>query len=89
MYSSLNSDSQIKGIVNMKVIKNKDLKIIVMDLLGPSLENLLKNHKQFRLKSIILLAIQFLDIMQSIHSMHYTLAPHPINTFDHHVLLFL
>ena len=74
VYNILNNNdntSEVKGIVKMKVIKNKDLKIIVMDLLGPSLENLLKNNKQFRLKSIILLAIQFLDVMKSIHSKGY------------------
>ena len=70
VYNALN-ESEVKGVAKMKVIKNKDLKIIVMDLLGPSLENLLKSRKQFRLKSIILLAIQFLDIMQSIHSKGY------------------
>ena len=67
VYNTLN-DTEMKGIAKMKVIKNKDLKIIVMDLLGPSLENLLKIHKQFRLKSVILLAIQLLDIMKNVHS---------------------
>jgi serine/threonine protein kinase len=73
VYNCLNSDTNGKsvGVANMKVIKNKDKKIIVMDLLGPSLENLLKQHKKFRLKSIILLAIQMIDVIKYIHNCGY------------------
>lgn len=57
-----------KGIANMKISKWKDKKIIVMDLLGPSLESLLSKHKKFSMKTIILLAISMLDIMKHIHN---------------------
>jgi casein kinase 1 len=57
-----------RGIANMKIIKCKDRKIIVMDLLGASLESLLTKHKRFGMKTIILLAISMLDIMKHIHS---------------------
>jgi serine/threonine protein kinase len=70
VYSVLNEE-KIEGIAKMKIIKNKDLKIIVMDLLGPSLENLVKKKKQFRLKTIILLTIQLIDIMKSVHNKGY------------------
>lgn len=56
------------GVANMKVITNKDRKIIVMDLLGESLETLLMKNKKFRLKTVIQLAIQMIDIMKYIHT---------------------
>jgi serine/threonine protein kinase len=73
VYGSLNKDKDCNsnGIAKMKVITNKDKKIIVMDLLGPSLENLSKQHKKFRLKSIILLVIQLIDVMKYIHDCGY------------------
>lgn len=69
IYKQLSSPEH--GIANMKVMKNKDKKIIVMDLLGPSLEALLIKHKRFGLKTIILLAIQMIDIIKYIHSCGY------------------
>lgn len=63
--------SREHGIAEMKVIKAKDKKIIVMDLLGSSLENLLTKHKKFGMKTIILLAISMLDIIKHIHSHGY------------------
>lgn len=71
IYNSLLREGDIIGITNVKIIKCKDLKILVMDLLGPSLENILRKRKQFRLKSIILLAVQLIEIMKSIHSKGY------------------
>ena len=73
VYNSLNHKVRgtSTGVAKMKTIKHGDKKIIVMDLLGPSLENLLKVHKKFSLKSIILLAIQLIDIMKYIHSCGY------------------
>lgn len=61
------------GIANVKMLSNKTLnkKIMVMDLLGPSLESILSKNKKFRLKSIILLAIQLIDIMKYIHDRGY------------------
>jgi serine/threonine protein kinase len=47
-------------------------KIIVMDLLGSSLESLFqKNNKKFSLQTVIRLAISFIDIIQYIHSNGY------------------
>jgi serine/threonine protein kinase len=60
-----------RGIANMKIIKTKDTKIIVMDLLGPSLESLLTKHKKFGMKTIILLAMSMIDIMKHIHNCGY------------------
>ena len=60
-----------RGIANMKIIKNKEQKIIVMDLLGSSLESLLHKHKKFGMKTIILLAMSMIDIMKHIHSYGY------------------
>jgi serine/threonine protein kinase len=60
-----------RGIANMKIIKNKEQKIIVMDLLGSSLESLLHTHKKFGMKTIILLAMSMIDIMKHIHSCGY------------------
>jgi serine/threonine protein kinase len=59
------------GIANMKIMKHKDSKIIVMDLLGSSLESLLSKHKRFGMKTIILLAMSMIDIMKHIHTCGY------------------
>lgn len=59
------------GVCNMKIIKNNDKKIIVMDLLGQSLEYLINKHKKFSLKTIIQLAIQMISISKYIHSHGY------------------
>lgn len=59
------------GIPNMKVTKYKERKMIVMDLLGDSIETLITKHKKFGLKSIIYLAIHLLEILKYIHSCGY------------------
>ena len=74
VYNELNKEKDSDcGVANMIVLKNKELnkRIIVMDLLGPSLENLLTKFKKFRLKSIILLAIQMIEILRYIHDRGY------------------
>lgn len=74
VYSALNKDrTEDCGVANMKVVKNKalDKKIIVMDLLGPSLERILDKRKKFRLKSVILLAIQMIELLRYIHDKGY------------------
>jgi serine/threonine protein kinase len=63
--------SRENGIAEMKVIKDKDRKIIVMDLLGSSLESLLETHKKIGMKTIILLSISMLDIIKHIHNHGY------------------
>ena len=60
-----------KGIASMKVMKYKDRKIIVMDLLGASLETILAKHKKLGLKSVIYLAIKLLEILKYVHSCGY------------------
>lgn len=56
------------GIAEMKVIKYNDRKIIVMDLLGASLEELLNKHKKFNMKTIISLAISMISVIKHVHS---------------------
>lgn len=72
VYNELNKErSDECGVANMKIEKNKELgnKIIIMDLLGPSLENILgkRKKKKFRLKTVILLAIKMIELMKYIH----------------------
>ena len=57
-----------KGIAEMKVVRFNDRKVIVMDLLGASLESLLTKYKKFNMKTIISLAISMIDLMKYIHS---------------------
>lgn len=57
-----------RGIANMKITISKNKKIIVMDLLGESLETLMSKYKKFGLKTIILLAIKMIDIIKYVHS---------------------
>lgn len=78
IYNALNkkkceSDKGSCGVANVKMLTNKALnkKIMVMDLLGPSLEAIITKSKKFRLKSIILLAIQLIDTMRYIHDCGY------------------
>lgn len=45
-----------------------DFAYVVMNLLGPSLESLLRNHgKKFSLKTSLMLALQMLDRIESLH----------------------
>jgi serine/threonine protein kinase len=60
-----------RGVANMKITTCKDKKIIVMDLLGESLESLLERHKKFGLKTVIVLAIKMIDVIKYIHSTGY------------------
>jgi serine/threonine protein kinase len=60
-----------RGIANMKIVKSKDTKVIVMDLLGSSLESLLAVHKKFGMKTIILLAMSMIDIIKHVHNSGY------------------
>lgn len=74
VYNALNKErTEDCGVANMKVLKNKELdkKIIVMDLLGPSLETLLAKRKKFRLKTVILLGIQMIELLRYIHEKGY------------------
>lgn len=57
-----------KGVANMKLINYNEKKIIVMDLLGSSLEQLLSVHKKFGLKTVIYLTIKMLKTIRYIHS---------------------
>lgn len=60
-----------KGIPNVRVSKYRDRKLIVMDLLGSSLETLLGKHKRFGLKTVIQLAVKMIDTMRFVHSFGY------------------
>lgn len=59
------------GVADMKVIQDKNRKIIVMDLLGQSLESLITDRKKLQLKTVISIAIQMIDILKYIHSKGY------------------
>ena len=59
------------GIAHMKTIKHQNRKIIVMDLLGLSLDNMMDKYKKIGLKTLILLTIQMIDILKYIHSCGY------------------
>jgi serine/threonine protein kinase len=63
--------SRENGIPHMKITTCRDKKIIVMDLLGPSLEALMTEKKKFGLKTVIRLAINMIDIVKYIHSCGY------------------
>lgn len=67
------NDNDNIGIVKTKVISSKELnkKIIVMDLLGPSLESLIAKKKKIGLKSVIILCIQMIQTMKFIHDTGY------------------
>lgn len=60
-----------QGIPNMKIIKHKENKIIVMDLLGSSLETLMTKHGKFSMKTTIQLAISMIDIMKHLHNCNF------------------
>ena len=61
------------AVANIKILSNKTLnkKIMIMDLLGPSLESILCKSKKFTIKSIILIAIQLINTMKYIHDRGY------------------
>jgi serine/threonine protein kinase len=60
-----------RGFINMKAIKTEDNRIIVMDLLGVSLESVISKRKKIGLKSVIHLAKQMILIMKYLHSFGY------------------
>lgn len=57
-----------KGVCNIKVTTNKDRKIIVMDLLGPSLEAVFAKSDKMNIKEITLIAVKMLRVIKHIHS---------------------
>lgn len=75
IYNDLNKDKLEEGLANVRIILNKNLnkKIMIMDLLGPSLECILnkREKKRLRLKSIIILAIKMIELLQYIHDKGY------------------
>lgn len=66
-------EDETSAVVNIKILSNKVLnkKIMIMDLLGPSLESILCKNKKFTIKSIILIAIQLINTMKYIHDRGY------------------
>jgi casein kinase 1 len=69
IYKAISSPEN--GVANMKVTTCKDKKIIVMDLLGPSLESIVSTRKKFGLKTVTYLAIKMIDTMKYIHGCGY------------------
>lgn len=66
IYKSISSPEN--GVADMKVTTCKDKKIIVMDLLGPSLESIVATRKKLGLKTITYLAMRMIDTIRYIHS---------------------
>ena len=66
-----NISNRENGVIEMKLTKHKNMNIIVMDLLGNSLEEYMKKNKKISMKVIILLAIKMIDILKYIHSCGY------------------
>lgn len=74
VYKTLNTedpDYDDYGISNVKIIKDHDYKIIIMNLLGKSLESLMSQYKKFGLKTVIVIAIQLLKSVKYIHNCNY------------------
>ena len=77
IYNALNKQKSEEdencGLANIKILSNKTLnkKIMIMDLLGPSLESILCKNKKFTIKSIILITIQLINTMKYIHDRGY------------------
>mmetsp|Transcript_48067 Transcript_48067/g.112339 ORF Transcript_48067/g.112339 Transcript_48067/m.112339 type:complete len:400 (-) Transcript_48067:91-1290(-) len=44
-----------------------EYRLLVMDLLGPSLDSLLKDHKKFSLRTTLLLADQMIERLEAVH----------------------
>lgn len=59
------------GVPNAKVITCKQQKVVVMDLLGISLETIMREHTKLSIQTVVLLAIQMIDILKYIHSCGY------------------
>lgn len=60
-----------KRVMNAKLIKYDNMKILVMDLLGPSIDNFVSKYKRFDLKTTILIMIQLLESIKYIHNSGY------------------
>lgn len=73
LHKQKNEEDENCGLANIKILSNKTLnkKIMIMDLLGPSLESILCKNKKFTIKSIILIAIQLINTMKYIHDRGY------------------
>lgn len=70
IYKHLSDPS--KGIPDIKLISYDKKKVMVMDLLGPSLDSLFHQHKKrFSLQTVIKLTISMINILQYIHSKGY------------------
>jgi casein kinase 1 len=57
-----------RGIAEIKVVKSKVGKFIVMDLLGKSLETTMAECKKIGLKTVIYIAMKMLEILKYIHA---------------------
>lgn len=73
LHKQKSEENENCGLANIKILSNKTLnkKIMIMDLLGPSLESILCKNKKFTIKSIILITIQLINTMKYIHDRGY------------------
>jgi len=69
IYSKISNPE--KGVANVKITQYKDKKIIVMDLLGESLEKIMEKEKRMNIELVVIYAIQMMEIMHYIHEMGY------------------
>lgn len=65
--------SKVDGIANVHYYAVEgEYNCMVMDLLGPSLEDLFKYcHKKFTIKTTALIALQLIDRLEAVHTRHY------------------
>ena len=50
--------------------QNEEYNILIMELMGKSLEELINIHKNFSIKTVCMLAYQMINILQFIHEKH-------------------
>lgn len=73
IYDYLNKKNFRKGLPKIyDFFQTPDYNMMFMQLLGPSLEDLFKNYKKkFKLSTVLLLAKQLLDLLESLHRANF------------------
>lgn len=59
------------GVLPVELCKWDKTNIMVMNLLGPSLDDIVKKYKRLRLSTVLILGIQMISIVKHIHSRGY------------------
>src|SRR5690606_8082647 len=73
IYKYLHDHQFMVGLPNVyDFIQTLDYNIMVMELLGPNLEEIFDDYSnQFTLSTVFLLAIQILTLLEKLHSLNY------------------